>query len=114
MVGAINLFDEYDVSHNTTKAGGNAVSVLRLISATASMYSHITLVSIAIIYTQQISLHKIKCLLDFHAKNLKSNNFQYGIISGNFSLIFNSPIVCYIFGQSDNNSQCVLLFSHAW
>jgi hypothetical protein len=52
MVGATNLFDVYDVSHNTTKAGGNDVSVLRLISATASMYSDITLVCIAIIYTQ--------------------------------------------------------------
>ena len=52
MVGATNLFDLYDVSHNTTKAGGNDVSVLRLISATASMYSDITLVCIAIMYTQ--------------------------------------------------------------
>lgn len=44
MEGANKLFGEYDDSYNITKAGGNDIAVLRLISSTASMYSNILLV----------------------------------------------------------------------
>ena len=61
MDGAKLLFEEFELSFNTTNAGGNDVSVLRLISSTASMYSNSKLVSGQICSFKSFILAEVEC-----------------------------------------------------